>query len=116
MKLLLFNPEHDIALAHNDPYFTAPRAGRQLRSDLAFLPVLWAEEGDVVLVDDIEAAEKHIRHYGIGVFSGCCVTLSQLGRLPITEVEPWGWDRTIRHQLLRAGVSSDVLPMNTNWI
>lgn len=50
MRLHVFNPEHDIALAHNDPYFTAPRAGRQLREDCCFLPILWAEETDGVLV------------------------------------------------------------------
>ena len=49
-KLHIFNPEHDIALASNLANFTAPHAGRQLRADLGFLPVLWANEGDVPLI------------------------------------------------------------------
>ena len=61
MKLLVFNPEHDIALASNLANFTAPHAGRQLRADLGFLPALWAEEGDKVLVDHVESAEKAFR-------------------------------------------------------
>ena len=39
MNLHIFNPEHDLALAANLRQFTAPHAGRQLRSDLAFIPV-----------------------------------------------------------------------------
>ena len=50
MTIHLFNPEHDIALASNLANFTAPHAGRQLRADLGFLPALWAEEGDTILV------------------------------------------------------------------
>ena len=28
LRLHIFNPEHDIALAHGSPLFTSPRAGR----------------------------------------------------------------------------------------
>ena len=38
MTLHVFNPEHDIALAYDNKYFTAPHAGRQLRHDLDYLP------------------------------------------------------------------------------
>ncbi len=38
MTLHVFNPEHDIALAYDNKYFTAPHAGRQLRYDLEYLP------------------------------------------------------------------------------
>ena len=61
MKLMVFNPEHDIALASTLANFTAPHAGRQLRADLGFLPALWADEGDKVLVDHVESAEKAFR-------------------------------------------------------
>ena len=58
MTLHIFNPEHDIALAANLANFTSPKAGRELRRDLGFLPLLWAKEGDSVLVDDIEIAQR----------------------------------------------------------
>ena len=67
MKLHVFNPEHDIALAANLCNFTAPHAGRQLRHDLGFLPALWAEEGDIVLVDDVELAEQSFRRFAPSV-------------------------------------------------
>ena len=53
MTLHVFNPEHDIALAYDNKYFTAPHAGRQLRHDLDYLPALWAEDGDLVLVENV---------------------------------------------------------------
>ena len=58
MRLRVFNPEHDIALASFSPGFTSPHAGRQLRADLGFLPALWATEEDLVLVDDVEGAKE----------------------------------------------------------
>lgn len=61
MTLHIFNPEHDIALAANLSNFTAPHAGRQLRNDLGFLPALWAQEGDRVLVQHEESALKAYR-------------------------------------------------------
>ena len=64
MKLHIFNPEHDLALAAHLRQFTAPHAGRQLRSDLAFIPALWADQGDLVLVDDIDNARDKVRHLG----------------------------------------------------
>ena len=48
MKLHIFNPEHDIALAADMERFTAPHAGRQMRASLGFLPAFWAEHGDLV--------------------------------------------------------------------
>ena len=39
-------------------------AGREMRSDLGFLPALWAEDGDMVLVDDIASALSRVRHLG----------------------------------------------------
>jgi len=67
MKLNVFNNEHDIALAYDSKYFTAPHAGRQLRNDLDYLPVLWAAEGDYVLVENVSSAQQHasrLQRYG----------------------------------------------------
>ena len=58
MDLYIFNPEHDIMLAANRDRTTPPRAARELRHDLGFLPALWAQKGDVVLVDDASFAHE----------------------------------------------------------
>ena len=109
MKMHVFNPEHDLALAANLSNFTAPHAGRQLRTDLGFIPALWAQGDDVVLVENTEEAERRFR---LLVHRACkrFVTKEQLGGLPISGVEVWGWDLAIRSFLIRYGVDVKILP------
>lgn len=107
MRLHIFNPEHDIALAANQKKFTAPHAGRQMRADLGFLPALWAEDGDMVLVDDVEAALEALRHLRRYAADVVFVTLSDLRNIIYSlkdnlVVSPWGWDITLKEQLERA--------------
>lgn len=121
MTIHIFNPEHDIALAANLSNFTAPHAGRQLRHDLGFLPALWAEEGDIVLVDDVELAEQSFRkfapsahrHLGRSFLRGNYQFAPW--KLPVCSVEtpslqPWGWDLALRARLKRMGIAESLLP------
>ncbi len=115
MKLHIFNPEHDLALASNLRQFTAPHAGRQLRSDLAFIPALWAEEGDLVLVDDIDNARDKVRHLGVKLADKVeFITKVQLQHMLKTEfldsVHPWGWDLSLKGELEHLGVAEIMLP------
>lgn len=112
MKLHVFNPEHDIALAARQEQFTPPHAGRQLRRDLGFIPALWADNGDFVLVDDIDQAsekmrhlDKYRRHRNAHVEF---ITMEQLKYqrehdasfdVINTAFSPWGWDMSVAHQL-----------------
>jgi len=108
MRLHVFNPEHDLALAAHLSNFTAPHAGRHLRADLGFLPALWASEDDAILVDNVEQARKAYGRFRARVGGGQkqFVDKYQLRQLPITEVKPWGWDLALRSFLLRYGVKS----------
>lgn len=106
MILHIFNPEHDLALASNLSNFTAPHAARQLRTDLGFIPALWAKDDDLVLVEDVAQARKT---YGrlrarAGGKQPRFVEKNRLSSLPIDMVEPWGWDFALRAFLLRYGV------------
>lgn len=89
MKLHVFNPEHDLALAANLRNFTAPHAGRQLRADLGFIPALWAEADDVVLVEHADEAERKFRLLTHRPFMRF-ITKEQLGNLRISDVDVWG--------------------------
>lgn len=116
MTIYIFNPEHDIALASNLEHFTAPHAGRQLRHDLGFLPALWASQGDFVLVDDKDSAIEGLRRLGISsnaqfVEPSELSALLEVVKSPV-NVLPWGWDTSLRHDLLRYGVPSNYLPSN----
>jgi len=118
MKLHIFNPEHDIALAYNDCFFTPPHAGRELRADLGFIPSLWAEDGDMVLVDDVGAAVERTRHLKGLAHDVVFVEKSDIPALvagavnPVKpfDVVPWGWDRALRFSLERAGVPVSCMP------
>lgn len=112
MNLCVFNPEHDIALAHGSRFFTAPRAGRQLRADLGFLSVLWAGEGDYVLVADREKAEYALRQLGLYKDGVTLVEVEDLRKaaLRIDRVCPWGWDAALKNELQRLGVALGAMP------
>lgn len=112
LRLHIFNPEHDIALAHGSPLFTSPRAGRQLRADLGFLPALWAGEESVVWTDQPQEAWQAVRRLGLDVPPGLFVDTPSLRRLAgqVQAVDPWGWDAALCHQLQRLGINPRILP------
>lgn len=122
MTLHIFNPEHDIALAANLANFTSPKAGRELRRDLGFLPLLWAKEGDSVLVDDIEMAQRgwedvcrQLTKYRLDVCPLGADWVSARGGLAVRtarthRVEPWGWDKALCSMLKRYGFNESLLP------
>lgn len=124
MTLHIFNPEHDIALASGLTNFTAPHAGRQLRHDFGYLPALWADKNDIVLVDDVEYAQNCYEAFHKNFIRKNCkslpklspsqfVSTRQLAKTEITCVEPWGWDAALRQKLSRQ-VDTSILPSNEN--
>ena len=122
MTIHIFNPEHDIALASGLSNFTAPHAGRQLRHDLGFLPAVWANEGDVVLVDDVEQAQREWRklvHRAKALTgTGSLLRLNPQfvpAKQPVcsdqtTGIEPWGWNSALRAELMRRGIREQLMP------
>jgi len=113
MTLHIFNPEHDLALASNLANFTAPHAARELRSGLGFLPALWAEDGDWVLVEDpnyaVKAYDKLVARLGHTgwrqsnhvVFTG----RRDVCPLRFERFDVWGWDSALRNYLLRSRIA-----------
>lgn len=112
MKLLVFNPEHDLALAANLSNFTAPHAGRQLRADLGYIPAIWAAADDSVLVENVEDAERRFLRLTRRPF-GRFIDKTQIHNHHFTAVDVWGWDLAIRAYLLRWGIDSGMMPTVT---
>lgn len=110
VKLHVFNPEHDIALAYDKPHIMVPHVAQELRMALGWLPAVWAEDGDCVLVDDIRFALKAVAPFGNIAADVLFVGREDLSSLPIDAVEPWGWDRRIRAELAEGGVDERLLP------
>ena len=99
MRLLVFNPEHDYALADNQPQFVALRSAAQFAYDCApFMRYLYGDEDIVLNAYDPSGTEfrKDFR------------PLAEAEQ--ITEVIPWGWDSAVMYQLQRIGVPERLLP------
>lgn len=120
MKLHIFNPEHEIALAINKARFTPSHNVTKMRREMAFLPLLWAEPGDIVLVEDSDYAYKMADQFKPYINKG--VTIMGYNRLRSVihqkvgmkcfdlEAAPWGWDKAVRHTLLSMGWPEAQLP------
>lgn len=93
MRLLVFNPENDLALAADSPYYTPPASALQFARDCCDLPQLWAEPGD------------YIWHHAA---TPCDIPVDVL--CSIASVQPWGWSKLLVSQLRKAGVPSSLLP------
>jgi len=87
MKVYVFNPENDMALADGQPGYTPPAIIRQMREELYWLPQWWAAEEDIVWDG------KESLHLSQG-----------------DEILPWGWSPALIHQLRQAGVTDEFLP------
>lgn len=99
MHLLLFNPEHDYALADNQPQFVALRSAAQFAYDCApFMRYL--TEDEAVVLDSYRPFGKE--------FQKNFAPMENADR--ITKVTPWGWDAAAVYQLRRIGVGEALLP------
>ena len=116
--LHIFNPGHDLALAADIDNFTPPHAARSLRASLDYLPALWAKDGDVVLVGDVAHARRAFTRVAQQVAKYRqwheadveFVEEHELRHIDISEVEPWGWDRSLAYDLRRHGIDESLLP------
>lgn len=99
-RLLLFNPEHDYALAHGEENYMPPASVRSLASRLILLPLIWSKPEDYILIGKNEV---------YAVAEGQLLPLADVSK-EITHVEPWGWDLYVRRKLIEAGVDESLLP------
>nr|WP_308570901.1 hypothetical protein [uncultured Prevotella sp.] len=126
LKLHIFNPEHDLALACNQWQYTPPSAARRLGRDLGWLPVIWADTGDFVLVDDVREAADSVsllqEKLSCRLPSVHFITCQSQEFKKLTcfdrefaetngfvqlshPVDPWGWDKSVIRQLFRSSIT-----------
>ena len=112
MTLHIFNPEHDMSLAQNSPNYTPSHAALKIRNDLAFLPYIWAKQGDAVLVNDVTEARASIEKLRLKKKEVHFVDASTLESISdkIEIISPWGWNCTLKEQLRRVGIPQRLLP------
>ena len=118
MKVHFFNPEHDDVLAHESLIPTPSHRVRMLRMNMGYLPSLWADDGDVVIVDDVDYAIKAYARCSLSLPHVLFLSHEDLKRIiadgaTITEVLPWGWDRKVIRELEQSGIPSCLMPSAT---
>lgn len=103
-RLLLYNPDNDLALASGLERYTPPAAGRLMADAGALLPLWWAEPDDCILADHRleEDADRLRRHFGLHGSPGMSDD--------VTEASPWGWSLAARRRFLDAGLGEASLP------
>lgn len=114
MILNIFNPEHDIALAYNTQNITMPHAVQSLRGNLGFISAFYANDGEFVLVDDIQFAIKATKSFLGYMPNVVFVEKNDLKYLPITCIKPWGWDKHLKAELVSCGMSEKLMPDDEN--
>ena len=110
VDVYLFNPEHDLALAHGAHNYTAPPFARQLRHDLRLLPAWLATAGSYVVIPDDCSVDEDARWLHDHHLDITPVTISRMADLGNCRIHPWGWDATLRHQLLACGIADCNVP------
>lgn len=104
-KLFLFNPENDSALASQGGNYTPSKGARRLHDDGALLPLWWAGEDDFVLGKSGHETDA-LKHR----FNLKAEIIESARGIDISQCCPWGWSKNARHQFLKAGIDSSVLP------
>lgn len=110
MKLYVFNPDTDLALAHNDENYLAPASIRRMAHDLALLPVWYAQPGSFVLASSAYNADYLKKMRALFPLSVELITEPELVEDSDMEILPWGWNPALRKRLLKLGAPERCLP------
>lgn len=105
LKLYIFNPEHDMAMANGSAGFQAPESAVLLAENLSTLPC-WYADGDAIVLsaDKLDAP-----------FSSPLIKQDTVA--PYSEEiagewmpEPWGWDAAVAKTFHANGIDGKLIP------
>lgn len=109
MKLYVFNPDTDMALASNEENYMAPASARRMAQDLALLPVWYAQPGSAVLAPSAYNAAYLQKMKSMFPLSVQLVTEPELPDYAESQVVPWGWNPAFRKRMLKGGIAKHKL-------
>lgn len=99
-----------MALASGEANYMAPASARRMASELALLPMWYAEEGSAVLAPsayNLDYVKKIQELLGLSVD---LITDPELAIEQDLDIRPWGWDVALRKRLSVLGVDEVLLP------
>ncbi|MDE6341522.1 MAG: hypothetical protein K2K93_04325 [Muribaculaceae bacterium] len=104
MRIHIFNPETEYALASGASFYTPPAKVEEMRRRKQLLPEAWARPGDAIIVDDVSSVcsdfrlldWESLRHFFMDN--------------PDAVIVPWGWNHALWRRLHDHGVPASALP------
>lgn len=98
IRLHVFNPWHDLALANNHPNYQPPASAMRMAKDLEKLPFWVALPGDYIWN---EGCLCRVDSQGDFRDIKSCCTLANMDELPLDQLTicPWGWDLLVFRKL-----------------
>lgn len=122
MRVHIFNPETDYALACKVGNYNPPASVVRLRKSMALFPATYAQAGDVILtLDDLTDFELSESKYFDVATQKCIKILRPQDKLQEVidfsntsadespEIMPWGWNHSLHNHLLRRGIPSEFI-------
>lgn len=110
MRLHLFNPDTDMALADGRANYLPPSSAHQMALDLAILPMWYAMSGDGILAasayNDVFFQQMKVL-FNKDIF---LVTEPEVCEYDNITPIPWGWNASVRRYLYQKGVPLIALP------
>lgn len=107
--MYLFNPDNDLALAHFGAHYTPPESARKIASDLAILPIWFAENGAKIVAGKEQNADfLHRIRQQFNLYSSI-IDFEEIPLYP-EKIIPWGWNPALRKKLIDAGVDTTQIP------
>ena len=107
MKLHIFNPENDLALADGGANYCPPPAAASIANDLCTLPLWFASPDDAVLLKEkvhIDYCSEMQEQFTVArPFSSDMLN-------SIEECVPWGWSSQMLRRLESMGIQNKNLP------
>lgn len=106
--LFVFNPDHDLALAHGTNHYMSPISALQFLHDAAALPI-WLFPHTTACIYASTLPENFLL-----LLKNCKMKSSFLFNNQnvdsFSTIQTWGWNYNIVQQLLKRGVSAEKLP------
>ncbi len=111
MKLYLFNPENDLAIAFGGINYTPPPAAQLIGRELATLPIWYADEKEdfTVLLPE-ELPDDFINLPAQLGIEASVATLPQIDPAQVEQINVWGWSLALAKRLETKGFAPKILP------
>ncbi len=111
MKLYLFNPENDLAIAFGGINYTPPPAAQLIGKELATLPFWYAHESNdftVLLPEELPLDFLDLTTQ-LGIHAST-TNWTQLDASQVEQINVWGWSLALANRLKTKGITSNILP------